>query len=110
MSQWLLVISNFPDDAAARHAARALVEAGLAACVNILAPCHSVYRWEGKLEEASEVPLLIKTHAARYPELETAIKALHSYTVPEIIAIPITGGSTDYLDWISRETRAPLQA
>jgi uncharacterized protein involved in tolerance to divalent cations len=67
---------------------RALVELRLAACVNILAPCQSVYRWEGKLEDAEEVPLLIKTTAARYAALEEAIRAYHPYELPEIVGCP----------------------
>ena len=66
----------------------------------------SIYRWQGAIESASEVPLLIKTTAGRYSELETAIRALHPYDVPEIIALPIAQGLPAYLDWLAAETRA----
>lgn len=100
----LLVLTNLPDMASARALAGHLVEVRLAACVNILAPCRSVYRWEGRVEDAEEVPLLIKTTAARYAALEAAIRAHHPYELPEIVAVPITRGLPDYLDWVATET------
>lgn len=100
----LLVLTNLPDAERARALADALVEARLAACVNILAPCRSVYRWEGKLEDATEVPLLIKTTAERYPALEAAIRRHHPYELPEIIAVPIERGLPEYLGWVASET------
>jgi len=100
-----LVISNLPDRASAEKLAHALVDKRLAACVNILSPCRSVYRWEGKIEDAEEFPMLIKTTRERYPALEAAIRAGHPYTVPEIIAIPLAGGLPAYLDWVESETR-----
>jgi periplasmic divalent cation tolerance protein len=103
----LLVITNLPDTASARALADALVEARLAACVNILAPCRSVYRWQGKVEDAEEVPLLIKTTAARYAALETAIRKQHPYELPEIVAVPIAHGLPDYLDWVATQTTEP---
>ena len=105
-TQALLVIANCPDEACANRIALAVVEAGLAACVNLLPRVQSVYRWLGSIESASEVPLLIKTTAGRYSELETAIRALHPYDVPEIIALPIAQGLPAYLDWLAAETRA----
>ena len=105
-SQALLVIANCPDEACANRIALAAVEAGLAACVNLLPRVQSVYRWQGAIESASEVPLLIKTTAGRYGELEAAIHALHPYDVPEIIALPIAQGLPAYLDWLAAETRA----
>lgn len=100
----LLVITNLPDRAAAEALATALVEQGLAACVNIQAPCRSVYRWQGAVEAADEVPLLIKTSSAGYAALEAAIRAAHPYELPEVIAIPITQGLPDYLAWIAAQT------
>ena len=105
-TQALLVIANCPDEACANRIALAVVEAGLAACVNLLPRVQSVYRWQGAIESASEVPLLIKTTAGRYTELEAAIRALHPYDVPEIIALPIAQGLPAYLDWLAAETRA----
>lgn len=101
----LLVISNLPDRASADRLARTLVERRLAACVNILAPCRSVYRWQGALESAEEHPLLIKTTADRYAALEEAIRGLHPYELPEIVAVPLSAGLGDYLAWVAAETR-----
>lgn len=100
----LLVLCNCPDGPTAEAVAAALVGNRLAACVNILAPCRSVYRWEGKVEEAQEVPLLIKTTTAAYPALETAIREHHPYQVPEIVAFPIARGLPAYLAWVAAET------
>jgi periplasmic divalent cation tolerance protein len=100
----LLVLTHLPDTAAARALAAQLVELRLAACVNMLAPCRSVYRWQGKIEEADEVPLLIKTTAARYAALEAAIRAAHPYELPDIVAVPVTRGLPEYLAWVAAET------
>lgn len=102
----LLVLTNLPDAGQAQALAAALVEAHLAACVNILAPCTSVYRWNGAIETATEVALLIKTTAARYAALEAAIRARHPYELPEIVAVPVTQGLPGYLDWVAAETAA----
>lgn len=96
----LLVFTNLPDRPAAEALARALVEERLAACVNILASCRSVYRWQGAIENADEVPLLIKTSVERYAALAAAIRARHPYELPELIAVPITQGLPDYLAWV----------
>lgn len=106
MSQPLLVFTTYPDEAGARALARALVRERLAACVNLLPRMHSIYTWEGEEEEGEEHLLLIKTQAARYPALEAAIRARHPYELPEIIAIPITGGLPPYLNWIDETTHA----
>jgi periplasmic divalent cation tolerance protein len=100
----LLVLTNLPDRTAAEMLANALIEARLAACVNILPPCRSIYRWQGAVEAADEVPLLIKTSEARYAALETAIRALHPYELPELIAVPISHGLPAYLAWVAAET------
>jgi periplasmic divalent cation tolerance protein len=104
MPDALLVLTNMPDRAAALQLAETLIERRLAACVNVLADCTSVYRWQGEVENATEVPLLIKTRSALYPELESAIRELHPYELPEIIAVPIGYGLTEYLDWLGGET------
>jgi periplasmic divalent cation tolerance protein len=101
MAEVLLVITTVPDQAGADMLAARLVEERLAACVNILAPCRSVYRWQGEVETASEIPLLIKTTRACYPALEAAVKALHPYEVPELVALPVTHGLAAYLDWVA---------
>ncbi|MBI5918790.1 MAG: divalent-cation tolerance protein CutA [Nitrosomonadales bacterium] len=100
----LLVLTNLPDRAAAERVARAVIECRAAACANILAECTSVYRWQGKVETATEVPLLMKTTEAAYPRLELAIRAHHPYELPEIIATPISAGLPAYLDWVAQET------
>lgn len=100
----LLVITNCPDEESANAIALALVEAKLAACVNILPRVQSVYRWQGVVESAAEVPLLIKATAANYPEIEAAIRQRHPYELPEIIALPITQGLPAYLNWLAAET------
>lgn len=100
----LLILCNAPDAACAERIAETLVERRLAACVNVLAPCRSVYRWQGKIEKASEVPLRIKTTVARYAELEAALCELHPFEVPEIIALPVSAGLPAYLDWVRQET------
>ena len=100
----MIVITNAPDRAVAEKIARALIDQKLAACVNILAPCDSVYRWQGNVETATEVPLLIKTRADIYAEVEAAIKGLHPYELPEIVAVPMALGSSEYLEWINAAT------
>ncbi len=104
MSDILLVLTNLPDAEAAGQLARRLIEERAAACVNQLAPCTSTYRWEGRIETASEVPLLIKTTRDAWPRLEQLIRATHPYELPEIIAVPVTTGLPAYLDWVGRET------
>ena len=110
MAEALLVLTNCPDEAAADRIALALVEQGFAACVNQLPPVRSIYRWQGNVERAVEVPLLIKTTRERYGDVEQAIRHLHSYEVPEIIALPIVAGHVAYLRWIESETARPLMA
>ncbi len=101
----LLVLTNLPNRADADALAQFLVENRLAACVNILAPCHSIYRWKGAVETAEEVPLLIKTVETRYPALEAALRERHPYEIPEIVALPVTGGLPEYLAWLVAETQ-----
>lgn len=105
MSEVLLVVTTLPDRATAERIAEALVTARVAACVNVLAECTSVYRWQEKIERAGEVPLLIKTTRDAYAQLETTLRGMHPYDVPEIIALPVTAGLPSYLDWVSQETK-----
>ena len=100
----LLVLTNLPDRAAAERLANVLVEKRLAACVNILAPCCSVYRWKDALQHDEEHPMLIKSTTEAYPALEAAIRAGHPYELPEIIAVPVVRGCDDYLQWVADET------
>ena len=104
----LLVLTNLPDRATAEGLADALIAGQLAACVNILAPCRSVYRWKGSVQHDEEHPMLIKTTEERYAELEQAIRARHPYELPEIVAVRIERGLAAYLDWLAAETGATL--
>ena len=101
-----LVLTNLPDRAAAERLADLIVEKRLAACVNILAPCRSVYRWKGAVQHDEEHPMLIKTTAERYPALEQALREGHPYELPEIIAVSIERGLPAYLAWMAAETKA----
>ena len=107
MQTTLLVLTNCPDEESANAIALALVEERLAACVNILPRVQSVYRWQGAVESATEIPLFIKSTATNYPALEAAIRNRHPYQVPEIIALPVQRGLPAYLDWIASETTQP---
>jgi len=100
----LLVLTNLPDRAAAERLAEVLVEKRLAACINILAPCRSVYRWQGAVQRDEEHPVLIKTTREAYAELESLIRAHHPYELPEIVAVRIDRGLPAYLDWVAAET------
>lgn len=104
MSEVLLLLTNLPDEASANVLATHLVEHGLAACVNQLAPVRSVYRWQGQVERTDEIPLLIKTTRERYAAVEAAVCAMHPYDVPELIAVPVEIGLRTYLDWVVQES------
>ena len=100
MSDELIVLVTVPGRADGERIAEAVVGEQLAACVNILGPIRSIYRWQGEICRDDEHLLLIKSTRARYKDLETRIKALHSYDVPEVIALPIERGSAEYLNWL----------
>jgi periplasmic divalent cation tolerance protein len=106
----LIVLTSCPDTEVADRLARTLVEQKLAACVNRLPAVNSVYRWQGAVERAIEVPLLIKSTRERLPEIQEVIRALHPYEVPEIVAIPVVAGLPAYLRWVVDETQPPLMA
>ena len=103
----LLVLTNLPDRATAEKLADTLIQKRVAACVNILAPCRSVYRWQGAVQHDAEHPVLIKTTRERYAALEAAIREAHPYELPEIVAVPIERGLPAYLDWVVAETTLP---
>ena len=84
----------------AKKIARALVEEKLAACANLVAPVHSIYRWQGKVAEDRECIMIIKTTRARFDAVRACVEPLHSYSVPEVIALPIVDGAPNYLSWI----------
>jgi periplasmic divalent cation tolerance protein len=106
MSEYLQVTTTTSSAEEARRIAAALVERRLAACVQVLGPIESHYRWQGKVEEEREWLCLAKTEASRYPELEAAIRELHSYREPELVATPIVAGSSGYLAWIGESLRS----
>ena len=101
----IFVLTNLPDSESAFNLARELVQLRLAACVNVLSPATSFYRWEGRLEKATEFPVLVKSTADRYAALERAIVERHPYDVPEIVSWPVGRGLPAYLRWIEDETR-----
>lgn len=91
----------------AKKIARALVEGRLAACANLIEPVRSIYRWEGKLAEDRECLLIIKTTRGRFEEVRACVEKLHSYSVPEVIALPIVDGAANYLNWIAESVGQP---
>ncbi|NLO07361.1 MAG: divalent-cation tolerance protein CutA [candidate division WS1 bacterium] len=101
MTDCLQVFCTTDDRDEAEAIAEALVRDALAACVQIAGPITSVYHWEGEVARAEEWLLLAKTTAERFPELEIAIVGMHSYDVPEIVAVPIASGSAEYLQWLT---------
>ncbi|MDQ3764161.1 MAG: divalent-cation tolerance protein CutA [Actinomycetota bacterium] len=102
----VIVASTTVDEEAARALAAGAIEAGLGACAQIVGPLTSVFRWKGEVQTEQEWRLEIKTTADRVAALTEHIRGNHSYDVPEIIATPITGGSTEYLSWLVAETRS----
>ncbi len=103
-SQTCVVLVTTGSEAEAETIATALLEERLAACVNILSPVRSLYRWQGKIADDREWLLVIKTRAERFAAVESRVRSLHSYEVPEVISLPLLAGSADYLDWIVTET------
>ena len=104
----VVVLITAASDEEAQNIGRLLVEAGLAACVNLIPSVRSIFRWEGKVTEERETLLIVKTVAESFNSLEAMVKAHHSYSVPEIIALPIQTGSEPYLAWV-REMARPLK-
>ena len=102
----ILVVTNLPDSDSAFNIARHLVQLRLAACANVLPGVTSFYEWEGKLEEAREHTLIVKTVRARYDDVERAILERHPYSLPEIVAVDVTGGLPGYLEWVERGSQA----
>jgi periplasmic divalent cation tolerance protein len=102
--QFIIVLTTYPLDKDADSLAATLVEERLAACVNILPPMRSVYRWKDAVERADERQIVIKTTKARVAALEARIRTLHPYDVPEFVVLPIESGSADYLSWLAANT------
>ena len=105
MTDKRIVLSTAGSEDEARKIARHLVDERLAACVNIIPRMESIYRWQGKLESSGEWLLLIKTTVERFPAVRDAIRDLHSYELPECIAISIEDGSSGYLEWIAQSVK-----
>jgi periplasmic divalent cation tolerance protein len=101
MTDAVLALSTVPSDFDVRRLARELVELRVAACVSVLPALHSVYEWEGKIEESDEQQVLFKTTRARVDALWTALKARHPYDVPEFLVLPVLDGNPDYLRWVA---------
>ena len=102
----IIVVTQVPDRAVATNLARVLLEQRLAACVNVGAPVESIYHWRGRIETGEEIPVVIKTRSMLYSEVEAAVRKVHPYDTPEIIAIPVVDGDARYLEWITDETTA----
>ena len=107
MTEAIQVVTTVGSQDEAQKLAAALVEARLAACVQVIGPIASTYRWQGKLETSQEWLCAIKTLRANYAALEAAIRAAHSYQVPEILAFEVVDGNRGYLDWLSQEVSEP---
>ena len=105
MNEIVSVYAIFADDAEARRIGRAAVEERLAACVNILGPCHSIYRWQGAIEEAGEVAAIFKTGAERAEALVARIAELHSYEIPCVAVWAVGSASEPYRDWVGESVR-----
>ncbi len=107
MTDFMQVITTVAQEEDAQHIAQALVAAQLAGCVQIIGPITSTYRWQGDIETAQEWLCLIKTSRALYAQVETTIHAQHPYETPEILAVPVIAGSTDYLAWLGAQLQPP---
>ncbi len=107
MTDFIVIFVTAGSESEAETIAKALVEEQLAACVNILSPIRSIYRWEGKVADDREWLLVIKTRAERFAAIEARVKALHSYQVPEVIALPIVAGAEGYLRWLQESVAKP---
>ncbi len=106
-TSYLMVFSTVPNESTAEYLAKALLENKLAACINIIRQLTSVYIWEGQLVTDTECLLLIKTLQENYTELAACLRQIHPYSLPEIIALPITQGNQDYLDWLKNTVKKP---
>ena len=105
MTEYIVVYVTASGEEEAEKIGRALLENELAACVNIVKNVRSIYRWQGKIEDEAEAMMIVKTRRQHFGRIEEAVKKLHSYSVPEIIALPVVEGPTDYLAWLREETQ-----
>jgi periplasmic divalent cation tolerance protein len=104
MTEYITVLITASKEDEAARIAKDIVTSRLAACVNILKGMRSIYRWQGKIEDEDEVLMIVKTRRDLFVELSKRVKELHSYSVPEIIALPVIEGAEEYLNWIKEET------
>jgi periplasmic divalent cation tolerance protein len=104
MTEYIVVYITASGEEEAEKIARVLLENKLAACVNVVRGVRSIYRWQGKIEDGAEVLMIVKSRRAHFERLTAAVKKLHSYSVPEIIALPVVEGSEEYLAWLKEET------
>lgn len=109
MAEYSVVLITASSQEEAQKIGRTMVEERLFACVNIVSPIQSLFHWEGKLNDEKEVLIIAKTKTSLFNEIVKRVKELHSYTVPEVLFLPILCGSADYLDWVGKETRAATQ-
>lgn len=109
MSDWIQVTTTVECQDDAEKIARLLVERRLAACVQVVGPITSTYRWQGSIETSREWQCLAKSRGSLYPQIEEAIRQLHPYQVPEILALPIVAGSGSYLAWLDEQTRSSAE-
>ncbi len=105
----IVVLTTLPSAEAAKSLVRRLVTDKLVACGTILDRAHSIYRWQGKLEEESEALVILKTRRSRWDALQAAVRELHSYDVPELLALPVETGLQAYLDWVAEQTGEVLE-
>lgn len=109
MSEYIQVFTTTNEREIAEKIAEHLIQKRLAACIQIIGPITSQYWWEGKITKDSEFLIIAKTKVDRYPEVEKAIKDVHNYTVPEILAVPVIAGNLDYLHWLNEELEKTQQ-
>ena len=105
MSEIVLILTTAPDDDRAEAWARLLVDERLAACVNILAPMVSIYRWKGVIERGIERQIVIKTTQAQVPAIQSRLAAFHPYELPEFVVVTVAEGSPEYIKWVGEQTR-----
>lgn len=106
MTEKIVVLSTCASEEEARSIAAKLIEEKQAACVNILPSVRSIYRWQGKVEDSTECLMIIKTDRAHFASLRTVLESVHSYELPEVLALPVVDGSPNYLAWLDRELNA----
>jgi periplasmic divalent cation tolerance protein len=109
MTEKIVVLSTCGSEEEGARIAKRMVDEHLAACVNLIPRIRSFYRWQGKVEDATESLLIIKTSRDRFPALRTALEAAHSYELPEVLALPIVDGSPNYLAWLGAELEPPAR-